>query len=82
MRTAGALRQLTGGGRGDGAARLDRRADDDFPDGGDGACSLIGASAHDTLNGGAGDDVLRGGGGRDMFRFSRGGGADRIEDFR
>ncbi|MDP5305746.1 CAP domain-containing protein [Paracoccus spongiarum] len=62
--------RLAGGGGNDlmrGEAGRDRLA------GGDGA---------DTLSGDRGNDLLDGGGGADSFVFARGGGADRIADFR
>jgi Ca2+-binding RTX toxin-like protein len=43
--------------------------------------TLRGMAGDDTLYGGAGNDGLTGGQGNDTYRFSRGGGADTINDY-
>ncbi|MEO1687795.1 MAG: matrixin family metalloprotease, partial [Pseudomonadota bacterium] len=50
--------------------------------GGGGADGLFGGRGADRLDGGGGQDRLSGGAGADVFVLARGGGADRVTDFR
>lgn len=50
--------------------------------GGAGNDKLFGGFGNDKLIGGAGNDWLSGNAGRDIFVFERGGGSDRVKDFR
>lgn len=79
--------QLNGGAGND---RLDGGAEADTLVGDTGNDLLLGGMGNDVLNGGAGNDVLVGGAGADLlngganadsFVFSRGFGADQVEDF-
>lgn len=45
-----------------------------------GSETIFGFAGNDTLSGGRGDDTLKGGAGDDTYRFTRGDGADVIED--
>ncbi|MEM7525323.1 MAG: M10 family metallopeptidase C-terminal domain-containing protein, partial [Pseudomonadota bacterium] len=44
--------------------------------------TLLGGADEDVLNGGRGDDTLRGGRDADAFVFRRGGGEDKVADFK
>lgn len=66
---------------GDGASNLlYGRNGDDTLDGGEGDDDLYGGNDNDTLIGGAGNDDLIGGRGSDIYEFTRGDGADTIND--
>ena len=54
--------------------------DDDTLDGGAGDDTLHGGDDDDTLHGGPGEDTLAGADGSDTYVFSRGDGADTVED--
>ncbi|CAG2147354.1 hypothetical protein LMG19282_03139 [Cupriavidus campinensis] len=54
---------------------------DDVLDGGAGIDSLSGGNGNDVLIGGTGNDTLNGGAGNDVYRFSRGDGADIVNDY-
>lgn len=67
---------------GDGRDLLRGGVGNDALHGGAGADQMMGDIGRDTLWGDAGNDTLWGGAGADLFIFARGGGRDRIGDFR